>query len=108
MPRFYISDGHIPGVRCPAGEYAQHGGRRSDILNEAQAIARGRKLTATEGPIVWINGPDFVAQPIETGLISTDAMEVFTVAQPLETQLVSTDAVEAFTVDQPIQFAEVY
>lgn len=82
MPRFYISDGNIPGVRCPVGEYATKSGRQSDILNEAQAIQRGRKLTLTEGPIVFVNGPDFVAQPIETGLISTDAVSPHTVAQP--------------------------
>jgi hypothetical protein len=52
MPRFYISDGNAPGVRCPAGEYATKSGRTSDVLNEAQAIARGRKLVPTEAAAV--------------------------------------------------------
>lgn len=50
MPRFYISDGHVPGVRCPNGEYATRSDRTSDVLNEAQAVARGRKLVKTSGP----------------------------------------------------------
>lgn len=108
MPRFYINDGHVPGVRCPRGEYATHSGRTSDVLNEAQAIARGRKLTPTDGPLVFVNGPDFVAQPIETGLVSTDPVSPHTVAQPIELSAVSADAVEAFTVAQPTQLAEVY
>lgn len=50
MPRFYISDGHIPGVRCPTDEYRTKSSRTSDVLNEAQAIARGRKAVKTSGP----------------------------------------------------------
>jgi hypothetical protein len=82
MPRFYISDSAVPGVRCPAGEYATKSGRQSDVLNEAQAIARGRKLTITDGPVIFINGPDFVAPPIETSLVSTDVVSPHSVAQP--------------------------
>lgn len=47
MPRFYITDGARSGLRVPVDQYAQHSGRQSDVLNEAQAIARGRKLAAT-------------------------------------------------------------
>jgi len=50
MPRFYISDGARPGRRTPRIEYATKAGVGSDILNEAQAIARGRKLVPTEAP----------------------------------------------------------
>lgn len=50
MPRFYISDGARPGRRTPATEYAtKAAGVGSDVLNEAQAIARGRKLAPTMG-----------------------------------------------------------
>jgi len=49
MSRFYISDGARPGRRTPASDYAtKPSGVGSDILNEAQAIARGRKLAATQ------------------------------------------------------------
>jgi len=63
MPRFYISDGHAPGLRCPNGEYATRSGRTSDVLNEAQAIMRGRKLTPTEAPVVVLSrlGPILTA-----------------------------------------------
>jgi hypothetical protein len=47
MPRFYINDGNRPGVRCPQPEYRTKSGRQSDILNEAQAITRRRKLLKT-------------------------------------------------------------
>jgi len=50
MSRFYISDGARPGRRSPSAEYATKvPGVGSDVLNEAQAIARGRKLTPTLG-----------------------------------------------------------
>lgn len=63
MPRFYISDGARSGLRVPLNEYAQHSGRQSDVLNEAQAIARGRKLTPTEAPAVVLSrlGPILTA-----------------------------------------------
>jgi hypothetical protein len=50
MPRFYISDGARPGRRTPSIDYGTKAPSvGSDILNEAQAIARGRKLTPTQG-----------------------------------------------------------
>lgn len=55
MPRFYINDGNVPGARCPLPEYRTKSGRQSDVLNEAQAIARGRKFTLTTGqPRPWV------------------------------------------------------
>jgi len=52
MSRFYISDGARPGRRSPVLDYATRvNGVGSDILNEAQAIARGRKLTPTMGSL---------------------------------------------------------
>lgn len=52
MSRFYINDGNRPGRRSPAVEYATRApGVGSDVLNEAQAIARGRKLTPTEAAV---------------------------------------------------------
>lgn len=52
MPRFYINDGVRPGRRSPATDYATKiPGVGSDVLNEAQAIARGRKLTPTAGAV---------------------------------------------------------
>lgn len=48
MPRFYINDGNRPGLRCPQPEYRTKSGRQSDVLNEAQAIARKRKDLVTK------------------------------------------------------------
>lgn len=53
MPRFYINDGVKPALRCPQPEYRTKSGRQSDILNEAQAIARGRKNFVTPDPWVF-------------------------------------------------------
>lgn len=48
MSRFYINDGNRPGRRTPVVDYATSAsGLGSEVMNEAQAIARGRKLTAT-------------------------------------------------------------
>lgn len=66
MPRFYISDGARPGRRTPVNEYATRVlGVGSDILNEGQAIQRGRKLVATLGAAVgytdwrvWVGRPN--------------------------------------------------
>jgi hypothetical protein len=48
MPRFYISDGNKPGARVPRVDFRTKSGRQSDILNEAQAITRMRKLAVTK------------------------------------------------------------
>jgi hypothetical protein len=48
MPRFYISDGNRPGLRIPTAEWRTKSDRTSDILNEAQAITRQRKLLRTK------------------------------------------------------------
>jgi len=48
MSRFYISDSSHPGSRIPVAEHrGSPRGVGSEVMNEAQAIARGRKLTAT-------------------------------------------------------------
>lgn len=62
MSRFYINDGVRPGRRAPTAEYAKWSpGVGSCVLNEAQAIARGLKLTATIGEpvdlVTWADGP---------------------------------------------------
>lgn len=52
MSRFYISDGVRPGRRSPSVEYAvKQNGVGSEVMNEAQAIARGRKLEATQSAV---------------------------------------------------------
>jgi hypothetical protein len=55
MSRFYISDGARSGLRCPTDEFRTKTGRQSDVLNEAQAIMRGRKLVPTEAPAVVLS-----------------------------------------------------
>jgi len=47
MSRFYINDSARPGARIPAAEFRTKVGAQSDVLNEAQAIARGRKNFVT-------------------------------------------------------------
>ena len=47
MSRFTISDSARPGTRIPGAEYRTTSGRTSDVLNEAQAIARQRKQEKT-------------------------------------------------------------
>lgn len=45
MPRFYISDGNRPGRRTPYTEYATRAnGVGSEVMNEPQAVQRGRIL----------------------------------------------------------------
>jgi len=109
--RFRQTDGAKAGLlRCPTADYGRHPAGQavwgSPVLNEAQAIALRLKDTPTDTGIV--NGPDFVAAPIETGLISTDAVEAVVVSQPLAQSTLSTDALEAFVTAQPAQLAEVY